>query len=287
MTDLNYSAILKKHHWLVFQEQDNPRMDQKDVALAYQDSFLRYLLAKNDSSDPSTPYGIIHFYPIFKPSVFLGAKDLLLPLFGQGAQLLQEAGYLTSLRPHGGLAVVEDPGILNVAFVTDSRSVKLSIDEAFGFALYLIQLSLEDFGLQLEAYEITDSYCPGKYDVVINGLKVGGIAQRRYRDAVTTAAYIGVDGDQQARGQLIQSFYQAAEADHRFPQVNPASMATLSQLIKQPLTLSDYQAHFIDRIARETSLQTGHYQAPHLEEIFQPLLIKAQQRSQKIDQRLL
>lgn len=282
MPDLNYRNLIKKHQWLVFEEQVNPLKDQESVALAYQESFLRYLLQLNNQDHLNKPYGILHFYPIFKPSVFLGAKDKLLNNFSAGVAFLEREGYTLSIRPHGGLGVVEDDGILNFAIVTDNRFVSLNIDQAFNFSLSTIQSSLNKYNLTLSAYEITDSYCPGKYDVVIDGKKVGGIAQRRYRDAVTTAAYIGISGDQIKRGQIMQGFYQIAQADDRFPQVNPHSMATLSDILGQPISLADFQAHFIECLHKESQIHPGRYQDPNLQEIFHPLLIKAQQRSQKI-----
>ncbi|MGF3066544.1 lipoate--protein ligase family protein [Facklamia sp. P12945] len=282
MTDSNLLSILSQHKWLVFQEQENPLKDQRDVALAYQDSFLRYLLQKNDLQKKDKAYGIFHFYPIFKPSVFLGAKDKLLKNLPKGVSYLKEAGYQVSVRPHGGLGVVEDAGILNFAIVTDNRSINLSIDQAFSFSIAVIQATLNHYGLTVEAYEIADSYCPGKYDVVINQKKVGGIAQRRYKDAVTTAAYIGVNGNQFARGQLMKQFYSLSQSDQRFPTIEPRSMSTLSEILGQDLSLSDYQKHFINYLSQKTAIDQGNYKDPELISIYQPLFEKAYQRSQKI-----
>ncbi|MGX7109130.1 lipoate--protein ligase family protein [Facklamia miroungae] len=282
MTDSNMLSILSQHNWLVFQEQGNPLKDQRDVALAYQDCFLRYLLLKNNQLSNEKLYGIFHFYPIFVPSVFLGAKDKLLPNLTQGVSFLKDSDYQVSVRPHGGLGVVEDAGILNFAIVTDNRSVNLSIDQAFNFSIAVIQASLKRYGLTIEAYEIPNSYCPGKYDIVINQKKVGGIAQRRYKDSVTTAAYIGVNGNQFARGQLMKNFYSIAQADHRFPLVDPSSMSTLSEMLDQDLTLADYQKDFLDYLNKVTHLEQGDYQDTELEAIYHPQFEKAYLRSQKI-----
>ena len=38
MSQINDQTFIQDHQWLIFQEQENPRKDQRDVALAYQDA---------------------------------------------------------------------------------------------------------------------------------------------------------------------------------------------------------------------------------------------------------
>lgn len=282
MAEINHKKIITDHQWLIFSETDNPDRHKRDSALAYQDSFLRYVLALNDQRQTQAPFGILHFYPIIQPTIYLGAKDKLLPQFPAAIQYLKESGYTVSLRPHGGLGVVEDSGILNFGLVTDNRIINLSIEEAYQVIIDLVQDSLKKFSLQVNAYEIEDSYCPGKYDIVIDGKKVGGIAQRRFKNAVTTAAYIGVSGDQEQRGILMKEFYQKGDADQRFPNINPNSMTTLENIMGSNIQLEGYMQLLIDTFHQYSSTQKGNYHDYTLKQIVQPLYQKAYQRSEKI-----
>lgn len=282
MSQINDQTFIQDHQWLIFQEQENPRKDQRDVALAYQDAFLRYILDYNDRHPEGCPHAILHFYPIFTPTVYLGAKDKLLKNFPAAVDYLNQAGHTVSLRPHGGLAVVEDEGIINLGIATDSRHIDLSIDAAYQLFIDIVQRTLTDYDLKVDAYEIIDSYCPGKYDIVVAGKKIGGIAQRRYKEAVTTAAYIGLNGDQLQRGQMIKQFYQIGEFDDRYPRINPHSMTTLSDLTGQDITVAHYQDQVIQTFQQLSQVRLGDYQDPVLEAFYQPLYEKAYQKSQKI-----
>ena len=132
----------------------------------------------------------------------------------------------------------------------------------------LIGLSLMSYGLELEAYEIAQSYCPGTYDLVVGGQKIGGIAQRRFKTGLTTAAYISVAGDQAARAQLMAGFYQAAGADDSYPKVDPAVMTTLAHACGRPLDRQTYQEELIQLISHYQKLVPGDYQDPDLVPIF-------------------
>lgn len=280
--------FIQSHQWTLFDEAKDPLNTHPDAALAYQDSFLRYVMTLNDQkAESDKPHAILHFYPLPIHLIYLGAKDKLLKNFQAACQHLTDAGYLLSLRPHGGLGVITDPGIINFSLVTDSRYWPLTIDQAYEKMIDLIQWTLEAYDVKIDSYEIEDSYCPGKYDVVLDGKKIGGIAQRRFKDAVTTAVYLSLDGDQAQRGQIMQDFYRIGQADDRFPTVNPASMANISDLIGRELSVADYQALLVKKLGQVASYQEGDYNDKQVAENFQPLFHKGQEKSEKIRANLI
>src|SRR5699024_3624702 len=126
---LSNQEYISSQHWLVFSEHDNPEKGDPNSALSYQDSFIRWVPALND--DASTPYGVVHFYPFDYPAILLGAKDTRLPELGNANNYLVDLGYTLVQRPHGGLAVVNDPGVINFGLVSDNRHFDLSIDHAY------------------------------------------------------------------------------------------------------------------------------------------------------------
>lgn len=296
---------LSHHHWLIYDENNNPDKQVKDTAMALQDSFIRYLPLQNsplketaDATNDATqqlaaspaaqekssakPAALLHFYPSARDTILLGAKDKQLANFTAGVDYLIKQGYSVSLRPHGGLAVVNDEGVLNIALVSDNALYPLTIDQAYEQMVQLIGLTLARYDLKVEAYEIEDSYCPGKFDLVVDGRKIGGIAQRRFKTGLTTAAYISVCGDQTARAELIREFYTLGQANEQFPSVNPASMISLTDLVSEPLTVSSFKQDILATIAKYSDHQPGDYLDPELQAIYRPRLEQAAKRSLSI-----
>ena len=163
----------------------------------------------------------------------------------------------------------------------DSDYFALSIDEGYQLMVDLIETLLNPYHLQVESYEIVDSYCPGSYDIVVNGLKLGGIAQRRFKSGVAIAAYLSIEGNQEERSRLVQTFYRISEADSTYPLVNPASMTTLSQLLDQPITVEQFEQMIMTYFESHTEIQPLSYQDHTLDSIYQEMLLKQHQRSSK------
>ena len=168
---------------------------------------------------------------------------------------------------------------MNIGIASDNDRFSLSIDEAFEQMTQLIQLAVDPEGLSIESYEVVDSYCPGSYDIVINGKKVGGIAQRRFKTGLTTAAYLGVNGDQGARGEAIREFYRIGDGDDSYPTVNPDSMTTLSALTGQDLTVDDIIQRINSIVDDYSTWEVLPFDRSDLQEAYQPMLTKTQQKS--------
>ncbi|GAY74198.1 lipoate--protein ligase family protein [Lentilactobacillus kosonis] len=177
-----------------------------------------------------TPF--LQFWTTTAPTLILGINDRHLPKLTTGLQKLIDQQYNYFLRNSGGLAVISDPGVLNVSLFLPTSEQPLTVDEAYEVITTLIRQSLPD--LQIDAYEITDSYCPGKYDLSVNGQKIAGIAQRREKDAVVLMLYMSVFGNQNARSAVVSDFYQKSAAYEQtqwhFPKINPESMTGLVDL---------------------------------------------------------
>lgn len=174
--------------------------------------------------------GFLHFWTTEVPTVILGLNDKRLPKLADGLDDLTAHGYQYFLRNSGGLAVISDPGVLNVSLIFHEDQ-PLGVDAGYEIMTSLIQDSFPE--LDIKAFEISDSYCPGTYDLSVNGQKIAGIAQRRTKNAISLMLYLGVTGNQLDRGETIRSFYDAADADYsegQFPLVNPNVMTTLNDL---------------------------------------------------------
>ncbi|WP_349408876.1 lipoate--protein ligase family protein [Pseudalkalibacillus sp. SCS-8] len=176
-------------------------------------------------------------------TIVLGIQDTRLPALNEGIKHLEDQGYEVIVRNSGGLAVVLDEGVLNLSLVLSEKENKIEIDQGYDAMVYMMERILEPYGLTFEAKEISASYCPGKYDLSIDGKKFAGISQRRLRGGIAVQIYLCVTGSGGERAKLIRDFYKKAKSDESpkfsYPTVDPDVMASLSELAGKPISVSD------------------------------------------------
>ncbi|WP_461214657.1 lipoyl protein ligase domain-containing protein [Lacticaseibacillus sp. GG6-2] len=222
-------------------------------SFAYTNAFLRRPVA--------LPPVFAHFWTL-EHTVILGMQDLRMPELEAGLTALGDWHYF--IRNSGGLGVVTDDQVLNFSLFLPASD--LSIAAAYQLMADLIAASLPE--VTVTTGEITRSYCPGTYDLSINGQKFAGIAQRRTSQGIAIMAYLSVCGDQTARGRLMQDFYTNGKATtapkFHYPVVDPRSMNSLDTLLALPLTVGLLQSRLVhvlegqgvvDPLALTTALQ--------------------------------
>ncbi|KXA52564.1 hypothetical protein HMPREF1884_01762 [Streptococcus agalactiae] len=186
---------------------------------------------------------ILHIWPMTK-TVILGMLDRELPHLELAKKEIISRGYEPVVRNFGGLAVVADEGILNFSLVIpDVFERKLSISDGYLIMVDFIRSIFSDFYQPIEHFEVETSYCPGKFDLSINGKKFAGLAQRRIKNGIAVSIYLSVCGDQKGRSQMISDFYKIGLGDTgspiAYPNVDPEIMANLSDLLDCPMTVED------------------------------------------------
>lgn len=213
----------------------HPLMSQLSFSSVVQD-YLLSTLKENQV--------ILYF---FNPTqVILGSQDRRLPEFENGLKYLQSQNYPYHVRSSGGLAVVSDEGILNFTLMKKSENQDFKKDYE-----YLTKMINQLVELDSEVGEISNSYCPGDYDLSVNAQKFCGCSQRRIRDNVALSATLCVSGDQRQRLELIKNFYSASEADERYPQISLDSMTTVSQIKNEELSVDGLQKRMMSLISSE------------------------------------
>jgi octanoyl-[GcvH]:protein N-octanoyltransferase len=174
-------------------------------------------------------------------AVVLGIQDHRLPYIQEGMTYLEAQGFEPIVRNSGGLAVVLDAGVLNISLVLSEQDKKISINEGFEFMVEFIRRLLPEVADKIDVYEIVGSYCPGTFDLSIDGQKFAGISQRRMKNGIAVQIYLCVEGNGGARAAMIRDFYQVSlkneETKFAYPNVNPAVMASLQELISPNLTV--------------------------------------------------
>ncbi|WP_410513334.1 lipoate--protein ligase family protein [Paenibacillus sp. BR2-3] len=170
--------------------------------------------------------------------VALGLRDSKLPCARPAMQKLEEEqGFRTAVRHSGGAAVPLDAGIVNVSLILPKSRGKLDFHDDFRLLASLITEAVAVThplaAAQIEAGEITHSYCPGDFDLAIGGRKFCGIAQRRQSHAYFVHAFVVIAGSGQQRGELIRRFYEDAacgEEGLSYPDVRPETIGGLGEL---------------------------------------------------------
>ncbi|MDN5907678.1 MAG: lipoate--protein ligase family protein [Staphylococcus equorum] len=180
---------------------------------------------------------------IHQHTVILGIHDSRLPFLQDGIRYLtEERGYNAIVRNSGGLGVVLDQGILNISLLFKGKH-DITIDEAFTVMYLLVSKMFEDEDVEIETHEIERSYCPGKFDLSINGRKFAGISQRRVRGGIAVQVYLCVEGDGSERADMMKSFYKRAlkdaETKFTYPNIDPQCMASLESLLGKTITVQD------------------------------------------------
>lgn len=175
-------------------------------------------------------------------TVVLGIPDGRLPYLSSGVKMLAKNDYRAVIRNSGGLAVALDKGVLNISLVLPGIK-HISIDDCYEAMFQFVQHTLRDLTDEIEAYEIVGSYCPGKYDLSIGGIKFAGISQRRIKDGAAIQIYLDVEGNGRKRAELIKAFYdltiRGEETRFTYPDVKPKTMGSLRELLNIPITVDD------------------------------------------------
>jgi octanoyl-[GcvH]:protein N-octanoyltransferase len=169
--------------------------------------------------------------------VALGLRDSKLPCARSAMQKLEEQGIRTAVRHSGGAAVPLDTGVVNISLILPKSRGKLDFHDDFRLLASLITEAVAVThplaAAQIEAGEITHSYCPGDFDLAIGGRKFCGIAQRRQSQAYFVHAFVVIEGSGRKRGEMIRAFYEDAACGVQglsHPDVHPATIGGLGEL---------------------------------------------------------
>jgi len=180
---------------------------------------------------------------LHKQTVVLGIQDSRLPFLENGISYLQSQGYKVIVRNSGGLAVVLDEGILNITLVFSEKERRIAINQGYDTMVEFVRHMFKDYQVEIEAKEIVGSYCPGSYDLSIEGKKFAGISQRRVRNGVAVQIYLCINESGSKRAAMIKEFYRQAKGEQvtkfQYPVIQPDVMASLSELLKDNLTVED------------------------------------------------
>jgi octanoyl-[GcvH]:protein N-octanoyltransferase len=237
-------ALLRQERWRVIDQSSLGPMFGALQSFAMDDTLCTAVGAAQ--SDPAARSWVHH------QTVVLGIQDTKLPFLSEALSTLEEAGYQYIVRNSGGLAVVLDEGVLNLSLVFPDSEKGIDINRGYDAMWLLVQEMFKDFDVHMEAKEITQSYCPGSYDLSIGDRKFAGISQRRIRNGVAVQIYLCVNGSGSERAELIRQFYETGlngeQTKFTFPSIQPEVMASLSELLGVELSVQDVMLRFLQSL---------------------------------------
>jgi len=191
----------------------------------------------------------------------MGLRDSRLPGAAEAERLLKSEGWSTAVRNSGGAAVPLDLGIINISLILPkSKAGSIHFHGDFERMYALIRHALKETGCRVDKGEIQGAYCPGDFDLSINGYKFCGIAQRRLAHAYIVQAFVVAEGEGQERASLVRSFYDKAadgKGANNYPLVRDESTASLEQLTELGRGAGQAFADAVKRIIRSQQTEAG------------------------------
>jgi octanoyl-[GcvH]:protein N-octanoyltransferase len=241
-------GLLRQHEWRII---DQSTIGSHFHALQSFGTDDTLCASVGSGQAPATARAWVHHN-----TIVLGIQDTKLPFLKEGRQFLESQGYQSIVRNSGGLAVVLDEGVLNISLILPESEKGIDINRGYDTMWQLVQNMFAEYNRRIEAREIVGSYCPGSYDLSIDGKKFAGISQRRLKKGVAVQIYLCVHGSGSGRAQLIKQFYEIAKNGQQtkftYPEIVPEVMASLSELLETPFTISDVMLRLLNQLKKHS-----------------------------------
>jgi octanoyl-[GcvH]:protein N-octanoyltransferase len=162
-------------------------------------------------------------------------KDMRLPRYQAACAQLAAEGWPVHVRDSGGTAVPHGAGILNLSLLLPRTTTDLGhYYQLLGAPLLAL---LGEYDLESGYDFVPGSFCDGQYNLVIEGRKITGTAQRwlapgqDHQGAVLAQAMLLVAGDVDEGTRMASRFYELAGGELRF---SPGTSTTLAHAIRWP-----------------------------------------------------
>lgn len=164
-------------------------------------------------------------------------KETKFPKFEKARLQLEAEGWPVIVRDSGGTTVPHKPGILNFTlFIPIAEGDCYDLDLVYMALCEPIRVALRELGLCAEYGETKGSYCDGRYNLNVEGLKVTGTAQkimisppnaRNVKKAVMAQAMLMVDVDAVEGTYWVNRFYELSGGGRQFDPSVSTSIADL------------------------------------------------------------
>lgn len=149
-----------------------------------------------------------------RPALLVSRSETRLPRFADSAVELQDMGWPVLLRGSGGAACPVGPGTIQVSLIGPA-SPATTMNEKYTVLAELIRAALHLHWVVVRPGSVVGAYCPGKFDLAVEGRKIAGISQHWFRNSsgvrcVVTAATINIEEAPEQIERVVNQFYRSA-----------------------------------------------------------------------------
>ena len=161
-----------------------------------------------------------------------------------------------------------------------------SLNAGYNLMTEFIKEIFPEVSSKIQAVEISNSYCPGDFDLSIDGKKFAGIAQRKVKENVVVSIYLSLFGNQQNRTKIMKEYYETGlkdqEIKYKYPKIDISCMDTLENLLNKSLTIKE----LLEKILRvlhslNCEIEKGNYSNKMIED-YEEIFKQTKQRNNKL-----
>ena len=204
------------------------------IPIATDELFLRQPLTSNEC--------ILHIHSL-ENSAILGTPDTRVPYFKEALDSFYNNNLIPAVRNIGGLGIIADTGVISFSIIMKINPSTFSLNVGYNLMTEFIKAIFPEASSKIQAVEISNSYCPGDFDLSIDGKKFAGIAQRKVKENVVVSIYLSLFGNQQNRTRIMKEYYEAGlkdqEIKYKYPKIDISCMDTLENLLNKSLTIKE------------------------------------------------
>lgn len=161
------------------------------------------------------------------------------PAFEHARDALDAQGWPVILRETGGDLTPQAPGLINIALAFRQRRVEGAIRDSYLKLCRPLIDALRTMGIEAYCASVKGAFCDGDYNLVVDGRKLAGTAQRWRKLASSTGAasdefavlahaVILGDEDLEPLWRMGNEFYRQCELDAR---IDPSLHVSLAELL--------------------------------------------------------
>ncbi|HTS41207.1 MAG TPA: hypothetical protein VMH84_11785 [Xanthobacteraceae bacterium] len=148
------------------------------------------------------------------PALLVTRSETRLPRFDGAVAAMQAAGWPVLLRKSGGGACPLGPGTVQVSMI-EAVSSDATMNAKYTALARLLQFTLSTFQIVCQTGSVAGAFCPGKYDLSVQGKKIAGMSQHWFRNrcgvrCVITAASVNIEETPHVLADVVNRFYSSA-----------------------------------------------------------------------------
>jgi lipoate-protein ligase A len=190
-------------HWQVERVLDVERVE---VGLTRQQARADALIGQS-----STPWLLIWRS---QPALLVSRSETRLPRFTAARDQLQTEGWPVVLRNSGGGACPVGPATVQISMVEPALPAA-TLNAKYAALAAVIKSALAVFGIAARAELVAGAYCPGSYDLAVDGRKIAGMVQHWFRNrlglrCIITVASVNVEEPPDMLARVVNQFYSSA-----------------------------------------------------------------------------